>query len=171
MKIIKYIILFVFLQISSVFALCLTDRSNFGDSFSKVQKNFNILDLPQMAPQGVELSILAQDICKNNPALEYATIKYFFFDDKLIEIWGEDFYSDNLKILKWLEKEFGAADDKPKNISDKNNVAHIHWDKSNIFVFYQMEKHDEGTREFFKILSKRFNSEYEDYYKKLDEIN
>ena len=70
---------------------------------------------------------------------------------KIFNNWSKRLF----KMLAYYEAQIDFLEEEvPKNISDKNNVAHIHWDKSNIFVFYQMEKHDEGTREFLKILSK-----------------
>ncbi len=168
-KIIKYLILFFFLQISSVFASCLTDKADFGSSLNDLRNKTRAIVMP-FTPKSFELFVPGRVICENNVALEGTGITYLFLDDKLVEIKGEDFYSNNLGILKWLEKEFGIAEDKPKNISTKSKVAHLHWDKDNFFVFYQMEKTNEGTREFFKITSQRFKNEFEDYGKQLDEI-
>ena len=98
-------------------------------------------------------------------------LRYIFLNDKLVEINGNNFYSENLLILQWLEKEFGIAKNKPTNFSNENKIAHINWEKDSYFVFYRMEKHDEGILESFQVRSKRFDNEFEDYAKKSDEID
>ena len=169
MKITGYIILFIFLQISSAYSLCLTDKANFGDNFNKVKENKEIPFLEESSPYDGQLFIPGEFICKNNEALKGSGIRYIFLNDKLVEINGNNFYAENLLILQWLEKEFGIAKNKPTNFSNENKIAHIHWEKDSYFVFYIMEKHDEGILESFQVRSKRFDNEYEDYAKKLDD--
>ena len=156
-KILYFFFSFIFFS-NNALALCLTDKVDFGDSFSTVVKKLNVPGIykPLLGfEEGKELSMPGDLLC-DEEAFERMPVTFVFIEDQLVEIKGLKIGIKKLDLLDWLEKEFGSVEKEIKDLNTTAPAAEFYWDKTLLDIFYGMRRSNNETYQFMTVTHKRY---------------
>ena len=140
----KTLILFLLLQslfIGSVQAKCDLESFRFGTSYKALVSKLKLdkdLIMPKIDGQYEQfVSVLGEDICKNEKVFEGVPIDFVVLYDKLVEIRVEKF-SEKLSLVDWAESIYGKMQKKPTSFYNAQPNAAWIWDNPNASISYSV---------------------------------